>query len=300
MRNPSFSQQELIAALETVTLNDVLAFNQRLKESLYVDIYVHGTLEPEAAKAISNVLLKAYQPSGERIPSVKITKLPNTIGNNQYVQSIAQQHPDTAATLYIQGQQFATANSDKDLTSDKARAHYALLAQIISSPYYQWLRTEKKLGYIVSASPFPQNAVPGLIFIVQSPTTDTRGIMAETELFFNDFKQQIAELTLEEFEDHKQGLISRLISKKKNMAEKVGHFWHNIEVNRLTFDTNEAIAEEVKSIQLADIQKLFTDSIMDKKDPRLLFSHSMNAPEVNDKSAWKDLTQVNKAELEKL
>ena len=124
--------------------------------------------------------------------------------------------------------------------------------------------------------------------------------MAETELFFNDFKQQIAELTLEEFEDHKQGLISRLISKKKNMAEKVGHFWHNIEVNRLTFDTNEAIAEEVKSIQLADIQKLFTDSIMDKKDPRLLFSHSMNAPEVNDKSAWKDLTQVNKAELEKL
>lgn len=300
LRTPSFSQQELIAALETVTLNDVLAFNQRLKESLYVDIYVHGTLEPEAAKAISNVLLKAYQPSGERIPSVKITKLPNTIGNNQYVQSIAQQHPDTAATLYIQGQQFATASSDKDLTSDKARAHYALLAQIISSPYYQWLRTEKKLGYIVSASPFPQNAVPGLIFIVQSPTTDTRGIMAETELFFNDFKQQIAELTLEEFEDHKQGLISRLISKKKNMAEKVGHFWHNIEVNRLTFDTNEAIAEEVKSIQLADIQKLFTDSIMDKKDPRLLFSHSMNAPEVNDKSAWKDLTQVNKAELEKL
>lgn len=300
LRNPSFSQEELIAALDTVTLDDVLAFNERLKQSLYVDIYVHGTLEPDAAKSISDVLINAYQPSGERISPAKISKVPNVLGSNQYLQSIDQQHPDTAASLYIQGQQFDAAGSNEDMTSDKARAHYALLAQIISSPYYQWLRTEKKLGYIVSASPFPQNAVPGLIFIVQSPTTDTNGILSETDLFFNDFNQQLAELTLEEFEDHKQGLISRLTSKKKNMAEKVGHFWHNIEVNRLTFDTNEAIAEEVKSIELADIQKLFTNSVIEKKDPRLLFSHSINAPEVNDKSAWKDLTQVNKAELEKL
>mgnify|MGYP001219076650 CR=1 FL=1 len=300
LRNPSFSQEELITVLDTVTLDDVLAFNERLKRSLYIDIYVHGTLEPDAAKSISDVLLNAYQPSGERISPAKVSKVPNTLGSNQYLQSIDQQHPDTAASLYIQGQQFDATSSDEGMTSDKARAHYALLAQILSSPYYQWLRTEKKLGYVVSASPFPQNAVPGLVFIVQSPTTDTNGILSETELFFNDFNQQLAELTLEEFEDHKQGLISRLTSKKKNMAEKVGHFWHNIEVNRLTFDTNEAIAAEVETIELADIQKLFTSSVIEKKDPRLLFSHSINAPEVNDKSAWKDLTQVNKADLEKL
>jgi insulysin len=294
LRNPSFSQQELIAALDTVTLADVLAFNERLKQSLYIDGYVHGTLEPEAAKAISGVLQQAYQPTGKRIAPAKISKVPNTPDHNQYLQSIEQQHPDSAASLYIQGQQF------QEMTSDKSRAHYALLAQIISSPYYQWLRTEKKLGYIVSASPFPQNSVPGLIFIVQSPTTNTVGIMDETELFFNDFKQQLSDLTLEEFEDHKQGLISRLVSKKKNMAEKVGHFWHNIEVDRLTFDTNESIAKEVKLIQLADIQKLFESSVIDKKDPRLLFSHSEKAPALNEKSAWQDLNTLNKAELEKL
>ena len=244
LRNPSFSQLELLAALDTVTLADILAFNSRLKQSLYVDSYVHGTLEPEAAKSISDVLKQAYQPSGERIAPAKISKVPNPFGenkSNQYLLSIEQQHPDSAASLYIQGQQF------EKMTSDKARAHYALLAQVISAPYYQWLRTEKKLGYIVSASPFPQNSVPGLIFIVQSPTADSSAIMNETELFFNDFTQQLADLTLEEFEDHKQGLTSRLVSKKKNMAEKVGHFWHNIEVNRLTFDTNEAIAAEAVS-----------------------------------------------------
>ncbi|MFT6189178.1 MAG: secreted Zn-dependent insulinase-like peptidase [Oleispira sp.] len=304
LRNPSFSQQELIAALETVTLDDVLAFNERLKQSLFVDSYVHGTLEPEAAIAISKVLEQAYKPSGERIAPAMISKVPNAQASansgdqsshnqspdNQYLQSIEQQHPDSAMSLYIQGQQF------DELTSDNARAHYALLAQIISTPYYQWLRTEKKMGYIVSASPFPQNAVPGMIFIVQSPTASSADILAESELFFADFKQQLAQLSAKEFDDHKQGLISRLVSKKKNMAEKVGHFWHNIEVNRLTFDTNEAIAKEVANIQLKDIQGLFENSIIEKKDPRLLFSHSQQVPT----DGWAELSSINKNDLDTL
>mgnify|MGYP000168016210 FL=1 len=299
LRNPSFSQETLLRELETVSLEDVLAFNERLKASLYVDGYVHGTLEPEAAVAISDVLKAAYHPGANRIPPANINKIRNeAAGENQYLQVLEQQHPDSAISLYIQGQQF------DEMTSDKARAHYALLAQIISTPYYQWLRTDKKLGYIVSASPFPQNAVPGLIFIVQSPTASATDILAESELFFTGFKNQITDLTAEAFEDHKQGLISRLVSKKKNMAEKVGHFWHNIEVNRLTFDTNEAIAKEVEKINLADIQALYQSSVLDKKDPRLLFAHSLDVPETDSKKKpnayWQKLSTLNKAELEKL
>jgi secreted Zn-dependent insulinase-like peptidase len=131
---------------------------------------------------------------------------------------------------------------------------------------------------------------------VQSPTASSAEILAESEDFFTDFKQQLVDLTAEEFEDHKQGLISRLVSKKKNMAEKVGHFWHNIEVNRLTFDTNESIAHEVTLIEQADIQALFDSSIIEKKDPRLLFSHSEEAPETH----WTELSSINKADLDKL
>ncbi len=303
LRNPSFSQETLIRELDTVTLNDVLAFNQRLQNSLYADIYVHGTLEPEAAEAISKVIKEAYQPAGERIEPAKISHISNNQAannqaannqgannqaSNQYLQTISQQHPDSAISLYIQGQQF------DPMTSDKARAHYALLAQIVSTPYYQWIRTEKKMGYIVSASPFPQNAVPGLIFIVQSPNASANAIMQETELFFNDFSSHLASLTPAAFEDHKQGLISRLVSKKKNMSEKVGHFWHNIEVNRLTFDTNEAIAQQVANIELADIQSLYQKSVLNNQDPRLLFAHSIDLPE-----NWQALTTLNKDELQK-
>lgn len=295
LRNPSFSQQELLAALETVTLKDVIDFNQRLKTSLYIDGYVHGTLEPEAAKAISDVLDAAYHPSAERITPAKISKIPNPeSGKNAFLQELPQQHPDSAISLYIQGQQF------EHITSDLSRAHYALLAQVISAPYYQWLRTEKKLGYVVSASPFPQNSVPGLIFIVQSPNANSEEIIKESELFFTAFKQQLEQLTEQEFDDHKQGLISRLVSKKKNMAEKAGHFWHNINVDRLTFDTNEAIAQEVAAITLKDIRALYQNSIIEQGDPRILYSHSSTSPTTGDNQPWLKLETLDKAELEKL
>lgn len=295
LRNPSFSQQELIAALESVELKDVLAFNHRLSQSLYIDAYIHGTMDPEAAKNIVQVLEKTYKPSSSRIAPASISKVTNIKNkNNEYLKQIEQQHPDSAISLYIQGQQF------QPITSDRARAHYALLAQVISTPYYQWLRTEKKLGYIVSASPFPQNAVPGLIFIVQSPSASSEEIMLESERFFANFKQQLKEMSSEEFEDHKQGLISRLVSKKKNMAEKAGHFWHNISVERLTFDTNEAIAAEVEKINLQAIQDLYNTSIIEKNDPRLLFSHSNKAPSIDSQSNWTELDSLDKSSLDKL
>ena len=339
LRNPSFDQVTLINALDTVTLSDILAFNDRLTHNVYIDAYVHGTIEPEAALNIGEELRMAYQANeiqgnstqindsqindsqinnsqinnsrikAERIPPAKINKVPNTATHNQYFQTIEQQHPDHAATLYIQGQQF------ENITSDKSRAAYALLAQVINTPYYQWLRTEKKLGYIVSASPFPQNSVPGLIFIVQSPTATAVDILAETELFFTDFNDQLLEMSAIEFEEHKQGLISRLLSKKKNMGEKMGHFWHNIDVNRLTFDTNESIAREVELLSLSDIQTLYTNSIIDKKDPRLLFAHSSTLPSADEsedlpnnqsrnqsqyqpRSKWLELSTLDKNKLD--
>lgn len=302
LRNPSFDQLTLINELETVTLQDILSFNDRLKHNVYIDGYVHGTIEPKAVVNIGEELRMAYLTDKihtnrvERIPPARINKIPNTLVHNQFLQAIDQQHPDHAATLYIQGQQF------KGITSDKSRAAYALLAQVINTPYYQWLRTEKKLGYVVSASPFPQNSVPGLIFIVQSPSATAVDILAETELFFTHFNDQLLEMSAIEFEQHQQGLISRLLSKKKNMGEKMGHFWHNIDVNRLTFDTNESIAKEVELLSLSDIQTLYKSSIIDKKDPRLLFAHSstlpaIESPEGQSNNQWQELSTLDKNDL---
>jgi len=168
---------------------------------------------------------------------------------------------------------------------------------MLSSPYYKWLRTDKKLGYIVSASAFPQKTVPGLIFIVQSPTASPAEIVAESTAFFADFESQLAVMDQQSFEQHKQGLISKLTVRKKNMAEKASYFWQEIDAERLSFDTNQAIADKVATITLAEMLALFKTSIFENSDPRLLFTvngeHTEKEPSKgNNTNQWLDLSAM--------
>ncbi|WP_315982825.1 hypothetical protein [Aliamphritea spongicola] len=40
----------------------------------------------------------------------------------------------------------------------------------MEAPFYTSLRTEQQLGYVVFATPLQMQDVPGLAFVVQSPT----------------------------------------------------------------------------------------------------------------------------------
>ena len=134
--------------------------------------------------------------------------------------------------LYIQGQE----------TTDRNRARFALLGQILGAPYYQRIRTELQMGYVVFATPLPQRRVPGLAFIVQSPHATPQEILDQSTRFFAGFEQQLAEMSDEEFASYRQGLATLLLEKPKNLYEKTAYFWREIEDDRLTFDTNSAIA----------------------------------------------------------
>ena len=73
----------------------------------------------------------------------------------------AAEHDDEATLVYIQGH----------TKSLRERALAALLGQIIEPPFFDVLRTERKLGYLVFATTMTMFEVPGLGFAVQSPST---------------------------------------------------------------------------------------------------------------------------------
>jgi secreted Zn-dependent insulinase-like peptidase len=286
LKEPGFDIPQLLVALENIQLQDIEHFKQQLKESLYIDAYVHGSQSPQQAKALAEQLRSLYDAKAEKVQSAQIKKLQP----GQWQQSVESEHPDSAITLYIQGQQY---EQESGIRSDDSRARYALLAQMLSSPYYKWLRTDKKLGYIVSASAFPQQKVPGLVFLVQSPNAGPNEIMAESEKFFADFHKQLNDMDQQSFEQHQQGLINKLTTRKKNMAEKASYFWQEINAERFAFDTNQAIADKVSIVTLEDIQQLFERSILNNQDPKLLFQVQGKKGSAVDPSQWQDLSKLS-------
>lgn len=247
---PSFNETELLAELEKTTLTEVLAFAQSLHEQLSTQMLIHGSLMKAQGERLA-ALVNEYYPALSVAPELAHVKQAAVMKQQL---NLHLDHADNALVLYMQGPD----------NSDKQRARFALLGQILSAPYYERLRTEEQLGYVVFATQYPQQTVPGLAFIVQAPKATPQQILASSERFFSDFSSTLKNMSAAEFDNYKKGLITLLTENPKNMGEKFARFWRDIEVQRYTFDTNQAIATEVEQLTLEEVEALYQQAISAK------------------------------------
>ena len=66
------------------------------------------------------------------------------------------------------------------------RARASLLRDMIGRWYFDDLRTNKQLGYVVYATDAHIGTTSGLRFMVQSPNSSPKAIMAHNERFFKE------------------------------------------------------------------------------------------------------------------
>ena len=253
---PSFNQQQLLAELASVERQDVLTFAENFHKKLAQEIYIHGNLNEQQAHDMAAMVNQYFPANNQQLSPAELLQAP--IGLFQ--QQLQLDHQDNAFTLYIQG-------SD---SSDRSRASFSLLGQILSAPYYQYMRTEQQLGYIVFATPYPQQTVPALAFIVQSPETAPQQLLQHSETFFKQYEEKLSALTPDEFASFKQGLVNLLLEKPKNLAEKASRFWRELNQHRYQFNTMESIAKEVETLTLDEITTLYKKAISEKQHPWLM------------------------------
>jgi insulysin len=258
--NPSFTEEEYLHALPTITLNDILSFNQSLKGS-HINAYSHGTIQEPKAKSLFYLVKKTYKPEAQDVPSSKITKI-----DKQYQTTVFSDHKDHAITLYYQSQH----------RGDKARASFSLLAQLMKGDFFGQLRTEQKLGYIVFATSFPLKDVPGIGFIIQSPDTQPSLLYKACRQFIETFYAQLKTLSDEDFTQYKDGLISKLLEPQKNMNESASRFWQEITTERSGLKTYEDIAEEIKKIKKEELIVLYQQVFLSPQNRSVLVTSDKN------------------------
>jgi hypothetical protein len=118
------------------------------------------------------------------------------LGAGESVQYAVQlPHDDSVVAWYLQG----AADEWHD------RAASALTAQIIKSGFFQQLRTDQQLGYVVSAFDWPQLQVPGLVMLIQSPVADADKVSGAMRTFLESVPAALDE---EQFARHQAALIA--------------------------------------------------------------------------------------------
>lgn len=122
------------------------------------------------------------------------------------------------------------------ILDQKLRVVSALLAQILSEPAFNVLRTREQLGYVVYCTSWllPGASEKGLRIVVQSEKKP--GYLEErVEAFLREMESKLEEMTDEEFESQKSGLGKKWLEADKNLVEEASRLLTHITSGHLDF-----------------------------------------------------------------
>ena len=85
----------------------------------------------------------------------------------------------------------------------KAKLTNSIVMQCLSEPFFNELRTQQQLGYVVFSRAVNTRDVLGAQFIVQSPKRSCEYIVNSINDFLLEMRTKMASLTPEEFEVQK-------------------------------------------------------------------------------------------------
>ncbi len=256
---PYWTDEKLIAAIQPLTVEDLRQFVSKLLEKVYVVALSHGNLYQEQAVELTTLLEEKFLENATpvTVSGGQVIKL--TTGDF-FTRQLEVDHPDSAITVYFQG-------SDSSYAS---RAKFSLLKQLIAAPFYQELRTERQLGYVVFSVLMPLLDAPGIGFVVQSPNTDPLGLESHVERFITDYGNAVAVMTEEQFARHKEALLTRILTVDDSLRERSNRYWKDLNRGNYEFDSREQIAAVVRRITKDDFEKFYKGFLVQKNRKRLV------------------------------
>ncbi len=235
---------ELQAAADSYTLKRLEALVETLFTEVELRTLSHGNLTSAEAVKINNDLITTLAPinTAAIAPALTIKQLNDTHFEKV---NIDIEHNDSAVILYVQSLD----------DSYQARASTAVLAEILSAPFYSQLRTEEQLGYIVFASPVTLNKISGISFVVQSPNTPADMVVSRMEYFFDQFTPTLETLSDDNFEKFQTSVLNRINEQDVQLTSKTRRFWREIDQNEWKFDSREQLSSALKKLTKEDLVK---------------------------------------------
>ncbi|OZG72042.1 peptidase M16 [Hahella sp. CCB-MM4] len=255
---PYWTEEEQLSALDSIDQEQLSAFIPKFWDAFNLVTLTHGNISREQAKQASEVIRNKLLKDANIVEVEKSQVV--DLQRADWFEAIPTQHQDTAYLYYLQG----PSKSYYD------RAAFGLLSQIIGPLYYNEIRTQAQMGYVVFATPYTLLDVPALAFIVQSPSHSADQIHQATSGFIGNFTNILKELPDAEFEKHKEALITRLSESDKTLEQRSDRYWTEIDVKNFQFDTREQIAAQVQAMTKDKLQAYYQQHFVDQRQAMLL------------------------------
>lgn len=240
---PQWPSAALLEESESLTTEDLHDFRDAFLGELRLEAMAVGNLDAEQADAIARQVAEILAPTlsadaiPELVPLDAATDLPILTPHTSREESIL--------LRYLQG-------PDRSLSS---QARLAVLGQLIDTPFYQRLRTEQQLGYVVNAGCSPMLDAPGLALMVQSPETGSEAIGEHVDAFLDDFEATLAKLAEDDLAAYRQAVHAELTRRDTSLGGRTDRLWRALAYGDTDFDRRERLAERVLAVSPDELRQ---------------------------------------------
>ena len=242
--------EQQIAIAQNLTHTQLINHIPNLLAKLEVVGLAHGSYSQEEARVLAETVNNELIQTRDFV-SVRHTDAVRIKNGETYYRTLNIDHPDFLTILYAQGR---TMSIDE-------RARFYLTGQILNTPFYQQLRTEQQMGYLVFCGAIDIMEVPGFVLVVQSPDKSPDDIEAAIFQFLEDFEKSMDNMGELEFIEHRNSLVKDIMRHEEKLSDRSNRYWTEIDREHYAFDSRENLAKAVTNISFRDFQDFFLNSI---------------------------------------
>ena len=253
---PQWSTAELLEASQRLEKRHLENFRRRFLDDLYIDAMAVGNLNAEQAQEQANLIRGALTPRLTRDDIPPLTPL--EVSSESEILHPHSTREESLVLRYLQGRD----------TSVEEQARLSVLAQWLDTPFYQQLRTEEQLGYIVNAGYSPMLEAPGISLIVQSPDVDSSTIAERMDAFMEAAEARLNTLSNGELAAHRQAVHDRLNQRDTSLPSMANRYWQETALDEGRFDRREQLAALALDVSVEELQSLWPELLSRQLDIR--------------------------------
>jgi len=248
-----------LIALEKITFEDFLAFHKILLQHIKFCWFFCGNLrENDVLDTVAYVEsifakregVKIVPLQDHEIPEVRVVQIPN---NSTYAyeynlhrenQSEAP-NPNSAILEVFQSR----------VHNDKSRMLNDILDNYLRDSFFDQLRTNEQLGYVVYSRAMLLRGVNIFVFVIQSDVKWPHFLRQRIAAYFETVKESVQNLSDEEYEKFIDSVKTQYLEKPLTLGEEASKHWEEIKTQQYFFNRWIKYAELLSSIPKSEFQE---------------------------------------------
>jgi insulysin len=257
--------------IDTITFQDIINIKNEIFSSGECTILISGNIQKECANEIIdmtsnlikehclNINLEYKIPDSKNFIFTK--KVENERDNNSVI----------ANFLHLSSYDKNKENKENFVNYEKYLENFAItniIDAIMSSDYFDTLRTKECYGYIVDSglSILKTKDTYHLYykFLVQSAEKKCNNMIERINRYIDEYYNKLKQISEDVINEISLSIIEQLIAPYSSLSEKSNYYMICINDNKF-IHKNKILVEKIKKIKLYDIIKFYEDKFMNRK-----------------------------------